>query len=142
MIRVGRNNTDTTTEPTPNTVPPFAQLYKDFSSSTPGVYFTLGVNFAADDVSLATDQATQYAQTMPSGSLRAIELGNEPDLYPFTGHRPASYDFSNYLTNFQTFKLSNFQTEHICCNTGRSAIKGALNRKIPRHAKFNPYSGQ
>lgn len=105
-IRVGGNSTDTTGEPTANTIPPFAQLYQDMSSPTSGVSFILGVNLGSDNVALATDQAKQYVQGMPSGSIRAIEIGNEPDFYFENGYRSSTYSFTQYASDFQTFATS------------------------------------
>lgn len=97
-LRIGGSSTDSTGEPDANTVPPFAQMYADSKSMPSGVSFILGVNFKAGNVTLATDQATAYLKSMPSGSVQAVEIGNEPDLYQNT-----TYPFSQFLTDFQTF---------------------------------------
>jgi hypothetical protein len=35
-----------------------------------------------------------FVQNMPKGSIRPIEIGNEPDFYPTVSHhRPSTYDF-------------------------------------------------
>lgn len=100
-IRVGGNSTDVTGEPTQTTIQPFVEL-----SNALGVQFELGVNLGANKVGLATDQATAYASQMPAGSLLAIELGNEPDLYSQNGWRSSSYTFANYYGDFNTFSQS------------------------------------
>jgi hypothetical protein len=105
-IRVGGNSTDTTGEPTANTIPPLSQLYQDMSSPTPGVSFILGVNLGADNVALATDQAKQYVQGMPGGSIKSIEIGNEPDFYFENGFRSSTYSFTQYASDFETFATS------------------------------------
>jgi PKD repeat protein len=99
LIRIGGNSTDTTTAPTTGVVAPMAQLYTDL-----GAKFTLGVNLGSDDVALATQQAQYYVANMPSGSLEAIEIGNEPDLYHDNGDRPTTYTFADYLSDFATWR--------------------------------------
>ena len=81
-LRIGGNTTDSTGEPTSTTVQPFAEL-----ASARGNHFSLGVNLGSDNVSLAVDQARAYVNQMPAGSLDAIEIGNEPDMYLFHGLR-------------------------------------------------------
>ena len=130
-IRVGGNTTDTTALPDAGTVRPFAQLFEDQSSPTcheagpwrndfwhdsaqrhahkDGVFFYLGVNLGSDVVALATSQATVFVQNMPKGSIRAIEIGNEPDFYPTVSHhRPSTYDYADYALDFLTWGKSIF----------------------------------
>ncbi len=97
-LRVGGSSTDSTGQPDAGTVAPFAQMVEDAKRMPSGVSFILGVNFKAGDVALATNQATAYLNAMPGGSVQAIEIGNEPDLYQNT-----TYPFSTFLTDFQTF---------------------------------------
>jgi len=99
VVRIGGNSTDRTGEPQPDTTSPFAQLFADL-----GVQFTLGVNLGGGDPNLAADQARAYVQGMPAGSLTAIEIGNEPDLYHANGDRPASYDYADYARDFATWR--------------------------------------
>ncbi len=98
-LRIGGNSTDVTGEPTSTTVTPFAQL-----ATALGATFELGVNLGSDNVGLAVDQATAYVSQMPAGSVDAIEIGNEPDLYPQSGMRSSTYDFQNYLQDFNTWE--------------------------------------
>jgi hypothetical protein len=130
-IRVGGNTTDTTALPDASTVRPFAQLFEDLSSPTrdeagpwrndfwhdnaqrhtrkDGVFFYLGVNLGSDVVALATSQAEVFVQNMPKGSIRAIEIGNEPDFYPTVSHhRPSTYDYADYALDFLTWGNSIF----------------------------------
>ena len=97
-IRVGGSSADQTGEPTPGFVQPLADLVTDM-----GVHFLLGVNLASDNSQLARDQAQFYAAQMPSGSLAAIEIGNEPDEYSITGQRPPGYTLQSYLSDFSTW---------------------------------------
>ena len=130
-IRVGGNSTDTTALPDASTVSPFAQLFEDLSSPTrdeagpwrndfwhdhaqrharkDGVFFYLGVNLGSDVVELATSQAKVFVQNMPKGSIRAIEIGNEPDFYPTVSkHRPSTYDYTAYALDFLNWRKSIF----------------------------------
>jgi len=92
-IRVGGNTTDSTALPDASTVSPFAALFKDQRHDhKEGVFFYLGVNLGSDSVALATSQAQVSVQNMPKGSIRAIEIGNEPDFYPTVSHhRPSAF---------------------------------------------------
>jgi Glycosyl hydrolase family 79 C-terminal beta domain len=95
VIRIGGNTTDGTGEPVAGAVGPMSQLAEDI-----GAKFTLGVNLGSDNVQLALDQARNYVDNMPKGSLNAIEVGNEPDLYYENGLRSSSYNFNDYLADF------------------------------------------
>ena len=101
LIRIGGNSTDTTGVPTTGVVAPMAQLYTDL-----GAKFTLGVNLGSDEVALATQQAQYYVASMPAGSLEAIEIGNEPDLYHDNGDRPPTYTFADYFSDFATWRAA------------------------------------
>jgi hypothetical protein len=103
LIRIGGNSTDKTTAPTTGVVAPMAQLYTDI-----GAKFTLGVNLGSDSVSLATEQAQAYVANMPEGSLEAIEIGNEPDLYHDNGDRSTTYTFADYFSDFATWRTAIF----------------------------------
>jgi hypothetical protein len=103
LVRIGGNSTDKTTAPTTGIVAPMAQLYTDI-----GAKFTLGVNLGSDNVSLATEQAQAYVANMPTGSLEAIEIGNEPDLYAGNGDRPSTYTFADYFSDFATWRTAIF----------------------------------
>jgi hypothetical protein len=97
-LRIGGNSTDLSTEPTSTTVVPFAQL----TTALP-VNFDLGVNLGSDNVNLAVDQATAYLSQMPSGTLKYIEIGNEPNLYIAEGKRPKTYTYADFLADFTTW---------------------------------------
>jgi hypothetical protein len=101
VLRIGGDSTDKTGEPTSTTARPFAEL-----ASALGAHFYLGVNLGSDNVNLAMDQATAYASQMPAGSLDAIEIGNEPDLYASNGMRASSYGYQNYVADFNTWKVN------------------------------------
>jgi hypothetical protein len=99
VIRVGGGNTDTSGAATASTVEPFAEL----ASELP-VKFILGVNLGADNLSLAEEQASTFLSSMPSTSLDALEIGNEPDQYSSDGLRPSTYSFSSFLPQYQQWR--------------------------------------
>jgi hypothetical protein len=99
LVRIGGDSTDETGEPTATTVQPFGELAKAMP-----VRFTLGVNLGTDDVNLAVDQARAYVSQIPAGSLDAIEIGNEPDIYIYNGTRTSPYTYQNYLAEFNTWR--------------------------------------
>ena len=95
VIRMGGNSADSSGLPTGTTVPPMAQMATDT-----GAKFALDVNLGSNNVQLAVAQAQNYVANMPPGSLQAIEIGNEPDLFSQNGNRPSTYTFANYLSDF------------------------------------------
>ncbi len=103
ILRIGGNSTDESGEPTSTTIRPFVEL-----ANALDVHFYLGVNLAAGNVNLAMDQAKDYINQMPKGSIDAIEIGNEPDQYPQKGYRKAPYTFENYLAEFNIWKENIF----------------------------------
>ena len=74
----------------------------------------LGLNFEADDPTLASAEAGALLEGIGPGAIRALELGNEPDLYAtfpwyrlsdgrhVTG-RPPSYDMAGLIEDFTRF---------------------------------------
>ena len=98
LIRIGGASSDHSAEPNASTLP----AYISMASSMP-VKFTMGVNLASNNSQLAQDQARYFGANMPTGSLLAIEIGNEPDLYPKWGARPSTYTVPDYLQEFSTF---------------------------------------
>jgi hypothetical protein len=98
-VRIGGVSTDSSGQPTSTTARAFAEVAKSM-----GVKFELGVNLGSDNVQLAVDQAKAFAGQMPSGSLAAIEIGNEPDFYDTNGDRSSSYTLQDYFDDFATWK--------------------------------------
>lgn len=76
IIRVGGDSTDDSKGPTQTTVRPLAEL-----AGATNTHFYLGVNFKANNIKMAVAQAQNYLSNMPPGSVDAIEIGNEPDVY-------------------------------------------------------------
>jgi len=98
-LRIGGDSTDATKEPTPAFIAPFADVARDT-----GAHFILGVNLAAGDPQLAVRQAKFYLSLMPPGSVDAIEVGNEPDLYTRHGRRDLSFSISAYLAEIDQWR--------------------------------------
>jgi Glycosyl hydrolase family 79 C-terminal beta domain len=75
-----------------------------------GAHLILGVNLEQDSPQIAAAEARALIDGVGGGSVRALELGNEPDLYPAfpwyrsAGHavfgRSRSYDESAYIHDF------------------------------------------
>jgi hypothetical protein len=70
----------------------------------------LDLNFAADRVGYARDWARAVLDQLPPGSLEALEIGNEPDVYatgrPFGSlprTRPKGYGPSRYMRELRPF---------------------------------------
>jgi hypothetical protein len=68
-----------------------------------GAQYFVGVDFADDNLTTATNEAQELAAGLPGGQLQGIELGNEPDLYENSGERGAGWDYSEYLSEYQQF---------------------------------------
>lgn len=54
-------------------------------------------------------QAVQEAQAVSAAAgdkLLAFEIGNEPDLFIHEGHRPAWYDYAQYIREYRRFKTA------------------------------------
>ncbi len=98
-IRIGGDSTDRTGEPTSTTVKAFSELVE-----ASGARFTLGVNLGSNNVDLAAAQAKAYFSQMPGGSIKAIEIGNEPDEYYKNGMRASNYTIDDYYDDFNKWK--------------------------------------
>jgi len=96
VIRIGGNTTDTSGTATAAMITPFAELAK-----AENVKFILGVNLGSNEVSLAQQQASTITANLPSTAITAIEIGNEPDVYYENGYRASTYDYTDYLPQYQ-----------------------------------------
>ncbi len=83
-------------------------------ASTLNARLIMGVDLEADSRRLATAEASAFEKGLGQGSIEALELGNEPELYPvFSWYvsrsgqgikgRPASYDESSFFDDFTSF---------------------------------------
>jgi hypothetical protein len=105
VMRIGGDSTDSRELSTsfskliPNEISAFSQFYKDDRAQ-----FYLSVELGADDPNLAEKQARFFIKNMPENSLKAIEIGNEPDLYASNGLRPSSYSLDDYFQDFRVWR--------------------------------------
>ncbi|MGA9859811.1 MAG: glycosyl hydrolase family 79 C-terminal domain-containing protein, partial [Solirubrobacteraceae bacterium] len=90
VLRIGGDSTDVSFVPTPGVRAPAYVSYK----LTPGWMATtaalqralnarmiLGVNLAANEPRLAAAEVSAYLRTFGRGSIEALEIGNEPNVY-------------------------------------------------------------
>ena len=70
-----------------------------------GTHMTWGINFGADNVTIAISEAQSILKPFRSRKLQFagivpdfIEIGNEPDFYTFHGYRNGTYDIQTYVT--------------------------------------------
>jgi hypothetical protein len=79
-----------------------------------GARLILGVDLEADSQIVASAEAQAMVAYLGRGSIEALELGNEPELYGAFGWyrsaagklvtgRPRGYDLSNFTSNFSSF---------------------------------------
>ena len=64
------------------------------------------MNLGSGDMVLARRQAQFSVDNMPGGSIKAIEIGNEPDVYRFNGRRSNSYAFPDYLRDYSEWQIA------------------------------------
>ena len=123
VIRIGGNSTDYTWWPIPGEIPPGGIQY----ALTPGWLRTakafatdlsakliLGVNLEANRPALAAQEARALVGGIGASNIGALEIGNEPDLYPiiwyqarngvnYTG-RSANYGMTSYMSQFAQWR--------------------------------------
>jgi len=81
-------------------VEPLAEL-----AAAVNVNYTLGVDMWNNNLPLAEAQAAAWTQgNIPASVIQAIEIGNEPDDYPYESVRPSTYSFAQYLAQFQQWQ--------------------------------------
>ena len=123
VLRIGGDSTDRTWWPTPGLPRPAGVKYaigdrwlgvtralaRELSAR-----LILGLDLEADSPELAAAEARALLNGVGAGPIRALELGNEPDLYAtfpwyrtpegrhITG-RPSSYDIASLIADFTTF---------------------------------------
>src|SRR6185503_9451043 len=64
-----------------------------------------GLNLGSDKLDNAVEQARAVAGIM-GDRLIALEIGNEPDLFPNQNHRPQGYDFAMWLSDYRRYKAA------------------------------------
>ena len=123
VLRIGGDSADSTWWPVPGaTRPPgvtftlgprWVQVMRALTTALQAKLI-LGVNLEADSPDLAAAEAQALITGIGAGSVQALELGNEPELYasfPWyrtaDGHgvpgRPASYDFTAFTHDYAQF---------------------------------------
>ncbi len=124
IIRIGGDSTDWTWWPIPRLDPPpgvnnpltpnWVASARELAQSA-GARLILGINLEADNPSLAETEASELVTGIGSSQIEALEIGNEPELYPFlpwyhtkTGRhvygRPPTYDLADYGEEFEKFR--------------------------------------
>jgi hypothetical protein len=119
-LRIGGDTTDWTWWPLPGVAKPPGIRYSLGNAwagvtaalaHTLGAQLILGINLELNSQTDAATEARALVAGIGQGSIEALELGNEPELYgSFTWYKTASgrhvrgrragYDFSTYLPNF------------------------------------------
>lgn len=122
VLRIGGDSADSTWWPVNGMTRPPGVTYTLTSRwlavargviAATGARLLAGINLEADSSVLAATEAGKLLDGLGRPSLRAFELGNEPNLYgTFAWYhdaagravpgRPAGYDFSAYLQDFST----------------------------------------
>ena len=64
-----------------------------------------GLNLGADKLDNAVEEARAVARIF-GDRLIALEIGNEPDLFPNQNHRPKGYDFAQWLSDYRRYKAA------------------------------------
>jgi hypothetical protein len=95
MIRMQGDTANSAATITAATIEPLVEL-----SQAANVKYILGVNLGNNDLKLAQSQAQVFTSTLPSSTLAAVEIGNEPDGYTTNGLRGASYGYSDFRTQY------------------------------------------
>jgi hypothetical protein len=90
VLRIGGDSTDVSYVPGPGVTPPRFVAYRltdGWLATTSalahdlGARMTLGLNLAADEPALDAAEARAYLHWFGRGSIAALEIGNEPNLY-------------------------------------------------------------
>ena len=125
IIRIGGNSTDYTWWPVPGEIPPGGIQYaltpgwlrttRAFAAGL-GAKLILGINLEADRPALAAEEARALVAGIGTSNIGALEIGNEPDLYPIFWYqgrngvnyvgRPKTYGMSNYIAEFAQWRAA------------------------------------
>ncbi len=76
----------------------------DFLDAT-GWKLIWGLDLGQSSVPQVVEEA-QEVRALVGGKLLAFEIGNEPDLFPYQGHRKAPYTFADYLGEYRRYKAA------------------------------------
>jgi hypothetical protein len=121
VLRIGGDSTDVSYVPAPGLHPPAFVNYPlgpGWMATTAalahalGARMIMGLNLAANEPKLAAAEARGFVQSLGAGSIAALEIGNEPNVYgkitvyraPFgvpVAARPSSFDYPAYRRQFR-----------------------------------------
>ena len=97
-----------------------------------GTHFIWGINFAADNVTNAVNMAKAIFRAFDDDAVRSagvvldrLEIGNEPDIYSFVGHRPENYTVEDYVSDWEPLAAAVVDAVGIRGNTSAVAVQGA-----------------
>jgi hypothetical protein len=106
QVRIGGDTTDWSWWPVPGMVTPpgifqvltprWAAVARSFAEGV-DARLIMGINLKADSVKVAVTEAHQLLTRMPTGSIEAFELGNEPELFSSFGSGSGPYTFDTFL---------------------------------------------
>jgi len=122
VLRIGGDSTDVSYVPAPGVTPPAFVNYRlgpGWMATTAalahelGARMIMGLNLAANQPKLAAAEAGAFVRALGPGSIEALEIGNEPNVYgkitvyraPFgvpVAARPSSYDYAAYRRQFRS----------------------------------------
>ena len=119
-LRIGGDSTDMSWVPIPGVVPPAVVSYDvtpgwlattSALARTLGARMILGINLAANRPGLAAAEARAYVSSFGSSSIKALEIGNEPNVYGKIAlfptpagtikARSSGYDYASFAGQFR-----------------------------------------
>jgi hypothetical protein len=126
VLRIGGNSTDNTWWPLRSVTPPGGITFTVTNgwlattralAAELGAQLILGVNLVAGHPAFAAAEARHFLQGIGPRYIQALEIGNEPDLYPGgvwyhdrTGRpflrRPSNYRFASFLKQFARWRAA------------------------------------
>jgi hypothetical protein len=157
VIRLGGDSTDWSWWPVPHTktppgirytlTPQWMQITREFVKDT-HARLIVGVNLEADSRRLASVEAHALVSGLGASSIRALEIGNEPELYgsfgwyrTASGHevpgRPRSYDQTSFESDFSSFAKSMPKVPLAGPSTGSPTWLSTLGRFLAAEPKVS-----
>jgi hypothetical protein len=126
VVRIGGDSTDQTWWPVRGVIPPGGVNYAltkgwlrttQALASALGARLIMGINLATLRPALAAAEARSILHGIGSQYIQALEVGNEPDLYPIFAWyrdrrkrvvfaRPRTYSFADYLKEFAHWRAA------------------------------------
>ena len=155
VIRLGGDSTDWTWWPVPHTrtppgirytlTPLWMQITKEFVKET-RARLIVGINLEANSRRLASVEARALVSGLGASSIRALEIGNEPELYgsfgwyrTASGHevpgRPRGYAPTNFEDDFSSFAKSMPRVPLAGPSTGSPTWLSGLGQFLGREAR-------